>query len=368
MKILNVLWGFSAGGIGRCFLSYNKMPIACQDITVHSVCINPRDKKNDLTALSQHEIDVISIAQRFDMSWMKALYQRIQSFQPDYIFCHGFNGPVIVWVLKRRYRMRIPMVCSFHGEYHAPSTVKRLVSPVYNWLQSLMYRVAATRVITLEELSKNQLLKKGVHPAKLVIIPNGIADQTIAPSRIERSPGNPVRLTTISRLDAVKGLEYLIKALPETRKKISRPFELTIVGDGPERAKLEKLVAEMKLGGVIRFAGFQNDITGWLHEADIFLLPSLTECHSISLLEAMRAAKTIIATKVGGNTATIRDKLDGLLIPPADTTALAEALTILIPDTELRNRLGQSARKRFLEHFTEERMLTKLAETFKAIA
>ena len=105
----------------------------------------------------------------------------------------------------------------------------------------------------------------------------------------------------------------------------------------------------------------------WLNSADIFAITSFQENHSIALLEAMRAGKAIVATTVGGNGESITDGIDGLLVPPADSVALADALRKLLSDRSLRERLGQNARNRFEKEFTETAMMMGLVNVFKSI-
>jgi glycosyltransferase involved in cell wall biosynthesis len=144
-------------------------------------------------------------------------------------------------------------------------------------------------------------------------------------------------------------------------------FKLYVIGDGPEYGKLRALAYELGLENTVIFKGYQRNIKQWLEETDIFLLPSLSECHSISLLEAMRSGKPIIATNVGGNPETIRDGIDGIIVPPKNPEAIAGALTELMMRPSLQFKFGESARNRFLDKFTESLMLKNLANAFKTV-
>eukprot|EP01029_Cantina_marsupialis_P011658 TRINITY_DN25930_c0_g3_i1.p2 TRINITY_DN25930_c0_g3~~TRINITY_DN25930_c0_g3_i1.p2 ORF type:complete len:146 (+),score=34.92 TRINITY_DN25930_c0_g3_i1:52-438(+) len=119
-------------------------------------------------------------------------------------------------------------------------------------------------------------------------------------------------------------------------------------------------VKEASLESEVEFIGYQNNIPQWLNAFDIFALPSLFEYHSIALLEAMRAGKAIVSTDVGGNTESVRDGLDGLIVPAKDSEKLANAILKMMESEELRTNMGNSARERFLDEFTEDIMKTNL--------
>lgn len=367
MNVLNILWGFSTGGIGKCFMTYNKLGEADAAITVHPLCIDILSRKYDRSGLSKNKIDIISLKNIFDLSWIKEMRTRIRTVQPDIIFCHGFNGPVITWLVSRLYNLQVPVVCTYHGLYHPPTGLKKILSPVYNSIPVMLYRTYAKKIITVEDYSKNELHKKGVPLERLVTVHNGIPDNTHGTANADRTDRDCIKLCTISRLDAVKGLDYLIRALPEVKSKVGTGFKLFIVGDGTEYEALRKLTARLGLKDNIVFQGYQPRIEKWLHAADIFLLPSLHEYHSIALLEAMRAGKAIITTRVGGNGESIRDGIDGIIIPPKDPKALASAIIRLIEHPELKTRYAQNARDRYVNNFTETRMLTNLASVLNSI-
>lgn len=367
MKILNILWGFSTGGIGKCFMAYNKLGNVEAGISVHPVCIDILSRNYDRSGLSENNIDVIPLRSIFDLSWMKQLGNRIKNMKPDVIFCHGFNGPVIAWLTAKLYNLKTPVVCTYHGRYHSPTRFKKIISPVYNAIPEMLYRTYARQVVTVENYSKDYLQKKGVRIEKLATVYNGISDDTSGTVGTGVADTDYVKLCTISRLDAVKGIDYLIRALPEVKSKSGTRFKLFIVGDGPERANLRKLAADRGMKDDIIFQGYQQQVEKWLHEADIFLLPSLHEYHSIALLEAMRAGKPIIATKVGGNPESVRDGIDGIIVPPKDSQAIAAAIIKLIEQPELKTMFALNARKRYLNNFTEDKMLADLAAVLNQI-
>ena len=172
-------------------------------------------------------------------------------------------------------------------------------------------------------------------------------------------------LLTASRITEVKGLPYLLQALKILKDK-GLKFHYFMIGEGPDLHKLKAQCHSMGLDSVVTFMGYQNNVAEWLAACNIFVLPSLYEYHSIAVLEAMRSGKAIVATTVGGNTESITNGIEGIMVPPADSVALAEAIEKLLVDIDTRVRLGLAARKRFEKEFTEVVMMRNLIRVLKS--
>ncbi len=137
---------------------------------------------------------------------------------------------------------------------------------------------------------------------------------------------------------------------------------MLILGRGTDEVQLKEQCVRLGVAEKARFVGYQKNVDAWRELFDVFALPSLSESHSIGLLEAMRAGKAIVSTTIGGNPESVQHDQHALLVPPADPAALEQALNRLADDTGLRARLGQGARERFEQEFTEKRTLEKTAE------
>jgi glycosyltransferase involved in cell wall biosynthesis len=170
---------------------------------------------------------------------------------------------------------------------------------------------------------------------------------------------NSMIVGVASRIDPVKGLEFLLDAAAKLLAD-GEDIDVVIAGDGNHVNTLKEQAERLKLTDRVHFVGFQSNIQQWLELFDIFALPSRSENHSIALLEAMRAQKAIVATDVGGNTESVRDDKEALIVPAADALALYTAIRRLIYSPDLRNKLSLGARQRFEERFTEETTKSKL--------
>jgi glycosyltransferase involved in cell wall biosynthesis len=134
------------------------------------------------------------------------------------------------------------------------------------------------------------------------------------------------------------------------------PFTLLLAGDGPDQGKLEELVNSLGLGEQVRFLGFRTDIPSFLAGLDIFVSPTLREGLSISLLEAMAAAKPIVATSILPNAELIEDEVTGLRVPLRDPEQIARAIARFVREPELARSCGMAARRRVLGSYTIDRM------------
>ena len=124
-----------------------------------------------------------------------------------------------------------------------------------------------------------------------------------------------------------------------------------IVGDGPERARLEAEIRRLGLEGAVVLAGDRDDVAAMLARADVFVLSSTSEGLPLSILEAMAAGLPVVASSVGGVPEAVEDGETGLLVPPRDPVRLAAALERLLVDPALRRRLGSNGRERVRQHF-----------------
>lgn len=183
-----------------------------------------------------------------------------------------------------------------------------------------------------------------------------------------RAAGGPVAFIFLGRLVDWKGVDILIEAfaiLPPTQ-----PVELLIVGDGPERPRLEALAAGLGLAGRVRFHGFvpQSECPPLLAAADAMVLPSLYECGGAVVLEAMAAGLPVIASDWGGP-ADYLDSSCGILVEPRDRAAfraaLAEAMRRMAADPALRRRLGQAGREKAVREFDWEAKVDAMLSIYR---
>lgn len=367
MKILSLLWGFSLGGIGKCALTYDRL-CEVSDIEMRTACIQLVNSNCDLASLGKIGATIIPIESRFDLSWVKKSIALIKQYNPDVLFVHGFNGPVIAKVLQWKLKRKLPFVCSYHGLYYPPKPFRKTLAKLFNSAMLRIYRKNVFGIVSVSEYSKRVLVKKDIPSDKIKVVHNALKNDVFDgknENEIIEVAKKGIVIGTVTRLDPFKGLEFLLEAFAALKEKNN--INLIIIGDGPHKQVLEQKCCELEISDRVLFAGYRSDVDVCLNDMDIFVLPSLFENHSIALLEAMRAGKAIIATDVGGNTESVRDGKEALIVPAEDKKALANALKTMIADSGLRERLAKAARQRFEAEFTEEVMLEKLADWFRSM-
>jgi glycosyltransferase involved in cell wall biosynthesis len=140
---------------------------------------------------------------------------------------------------------------------------------------------------------------------------------------------------------------------------------LLILGDGPERDRLEQLGSELGLGGSLLLPGRAGDVTAWLKRAELLVHPARWEGFGLVLLEAMLAGLPVVACRVSAIPEVVADGESGLLVPPDDPEALAAALERVLADTSLARRLGEGGRERARTEFSVERMASATADVYR---
>lgn len=225
----------------------------------------------------------------------------------------------------------------------------------------------ADRILVNAEAIRQKLIADGYNGAKIKVIKNGIDLSRFEKIRDQgrlrceyRLPANAPLVMLLARLSVIKGIEYFLEAAVITARRFENARFL-IVGDLKDdpayRATLKRYADRLGLGRRVIFTGFRLNVAEVLAEATVSVLPSLAEGLSNTLLESMAAGLPIVATRVGGNPEVVEDGATGLLVPPRDSGALAQAISRLLAHAEMARRFGDAGRRRVARHFSLERMI-----------
>jgi glycosyltransferase involved in cell wall biosynthesis len=280
------------------------------------------------------------------------------------LHAHHYS-PFVYSCLARFWKPGLRVVFTEHGRLSdtPPSPKRRLAN-------RLLARVPS-RVFTVSEDLKQHQVGEGFSPSALDVIYNGIeigpvpdAGTRTAVRRALDAPDDAFVVGTVARLDPVKDLGTLIDAAARLQAEL--PVIVAIIGDGPERGRLEEQAQRMDLASRVRFLGHREDARRWLAGCDAYVNCSISEGVSLTILEAMAAALPIVATRVGG-TPEVVDAASGRLIAPRDPASLAAALRDLARDPAARTGLGRSGRRRLESRFTIDRMVREYGEVYASV-
>jgi glycosyltransferase involved in cell wall biosynthesis len=248
--------------------------------------------------------------------------------------------------------------------------VSPLRKNVYRFFDRLTEHYVETFIVVSDFLKKTLIEGRGIPARRVVKIYNGIELSQYHPDaehgnlRKEWSIPQDVSLIgVIGRMVWQKGFEYLIQAIPDIVRDVP-DAKFLFVGDGPLKKELEDLAENLKIKERVIFTGFRSDIKEILASVNILVIPSLLEGFPMITLEAMAMAKPIIATNIDGITEQITDGVNGNLVPPKDSSALAKAVMRVLNDKKLARTMGLSARKKVEQEFSVEKMVAETEKVY----
>jgi len=356
LLIVHVVYHFGTGGMENGMVNlFNHMP---SDRFRHAViCLaGYSDFRQRITA---QKVDFYDLGKRpgHDYSWMRRLYSLFTQLQPDILHTRNLNALEAqfvgaAWRIKGR----------VHGEHG------RDMSDIdgSNWKYNLMRRVARRVVHQYIAVSQDlaSWLKQTVHvrPDRLNQIYNGV-DQAKFHPRAEQRPelGPPDFFTearctigSVGRMVKVKDYPTLTRAFVKLCRQMDNGnrLRLVIVGGGPELAECQSMIDAAGLSAQAHFPGDSADTSNWLRTFDVFVLPSLGEGISNTILEAMATGLPVIATRVGGTPELVEENKTGQLFPPGEDETLADLLASYINHPEQGRQHGAAARTRIERTFS----------------
>ena len=204
---------------------------------------------------------------------------------------------------------------------------------------------------------------------EITVIPNFVDSNLFIPVEKEQNREKCDEcgaIIHVSNFRPVKRVQDLIYAMSIVVKE-EPDSKLLLVGDGPERHNVERLIERLTLHKNIKLTGFRSDVANLLQCSDIGVLCSETESAPLTLLEAMSTGLPVVATSVGGVPEIIKDGVNGFLVPPKNPEELASKILQLYEDQTLRNKIGAFARKTILKKYTSEKVVDQYLDTFKKI-
>lgn len=257
-----------------------------------------------------------------------------------------------------------PYITTLHG-----SDVTILgVDPAYERVNTMSVEssdaITAVSQFMADQAHSRMGIEKEIH-----VIPNFVDHIKYQPAPcelIESKEDKAITLIHVSNFRPVKRVEDIVYAMCVLTKTIPNA-RLILVGDGPDRHRVERLIDKLGLNKNIRMMGYRNDIPELLRCADALVMASETESAPLTILEAMSIGLPVIASKVGGIPEQVQDGYNGFLVPTKRPGAIAEAAVKLNDDVKLQMKMGENARNTVLEKYTVDKVLDQYTKIYESV-
>jgi len=335
--------------------------------------------KADLNLLSQAGVNVFEeptlvreVRPILDAWAMLALWRLLRRERPAIVHTHtskaGVVGRLAAWLARVPVVIHTPHGHIFYG-YYGP-----FLSTVVCFAERLLARLT-DRIVTLTDRGAEEHVRFHVAGTeKFTTIHSGIdlayfrsvqVDPTVKRKGLGLPPEGPI-VGTVGRLVPIKGLEWLLKAAPRVLAEFPQAC-FVIIGEGPLLGELKELTTELGISPHVVFLGTRHDVPECLAALDLFVLPSLNEGMGRALVEAMAVGCPVVATRVGGIPDVVADGTTGLLVPPRDDRALAEAILTFLRDRSRRAAYGEAARRHVDGRFDVETMVHSIERLYDEV-
>ncbi len=370
--IAHVIYRLGVGGLENGLINLiNQMPADKYRHIIICLKGSTRFRKR----LQRKDVQIIDLQKKDGQDWHSfvSLYRILKQHKVDIIHTRNLatiEYQIPAFLARVKYRVH-----SEHGwDTFDPDgnnkkyqVLRRLISPLIQVFIPLSLHLQA------------YLLEKvGISKQKITRICNGVDIKKFYPAKEKQAvPDCPFQLDekkimigTVGRMHGVKDQLTLVQAfilLLTAHPELTGIANLILVGDGPLKLKAIALLEDSQLQKYAWLSGERNDIADIMRILDIFVLPSQAEGISNTILEAMATGLPVIATAVGGNTELVKADETGILIPPSDSQAMADAMLCLIENKHKRQQQGKNAYHRVLDNFSIQAMVNKYTDVYDSL-
>ncbi len=310
-------------------------------------------------------VRVIEVAKRkrLDIGFLRKLVVRLQEGGFDVVHCFAFTGEL--WgAIARRFLPRAArpaLITSVRNKYDWYSPLQWKIK---RWAALESSVVVANSVAGGEHAREKMQLPHGA----VVVVYNGVADVSVGlPERDATVSNEVVKVLFVGRLVEQKNVPLLLRAMHLLfRKHGARdmPVQLLLAGDGPLRAVLEQQVVSLGLSCCVEFVGESSNTPALMRASDFIVSPSFREGLSNVILEAMMMGRPVIASAVGGSVELVEVGETGILFESNNEIELAVAMQTLVDNQDLREKLGVAGRRRALERYTVQAMVSAMEKHY----
>jgi glycosyltransferase involved in cell wall biosynthesis len=328
------------------------------------ICSTRPSNRHHVSAARREGIEVLELGRRskLDVWRWRQLVQLLRSGRVDVVHAHKFGSNL--WAALLKPRSRLPVLIAHEHSWSYEGRLRRVVD------RELIAR-RADAIVAVSPSDRVRMIElERIPPEKVVFVPNGIPDRLAGDGEhVRRDLGLVVSdsvVGTVCGLRPEKELETIVRALGSLAS--NRPgLRFVVVGDGPERERLERLADE--LGVQTLFLGHRpnEEMPDLLAAMDVLVCSSRFEGMPLAVLEWMAAGKAIVASRVGGIPAILDHGEEAVLVPPRDYMAFAAEIARLLDDPAERERLGRAAQRRQREQFRFEQTIAQLESLYERL-
>jgi glycosyltransferase involved in cell wall biosynthesis len=306
-----------------------------------------------------------------DLRAFLAILRHLRRLRPDIVHTHTSKAGLLGRLAARLARVPV-VVHTPHGHVfygHFGPTLSRFFLLVERMLSKITHHLIALTPGEAEDYMDLEVMP----PHKISVIPSGIDLRRFAGARVDRLskrrelglPPAALAVGFVGWLLPIKGLSFLVRAMPGILARHPESF-LVVVGKGDEEVKLRSLADSLGLNGRVLFLGWRPDVDEILPCLDLLVLPSLNEGMGRVLVEAMAAGVPIVASRTGGVPDLVWDGQNGLLVPPADSGALGQAISQLFRDEPGRRRMAAKGKK-VCGQYSAEGMVEQISHLYAVL-
>lgn len=352
IRVLAMLEARSVSGSAKAVLEFAKEAAqghaGLPRIDVSILTFDRGEGENALTKTIREigtPLDIVFERRRFDTQVIPQLRAAAESRRADVIWSNSVKSHFLArWAGLNRTRRWI----AFHHGYTTTDAKARIYNQLDWWSLPTADQVLTSSAAFVEELARKHVPPSQIHVQHMPIRPFApVAQKQKMELRQMLGLDDQTRvLLCVGRLSHEKGHADLVRAFPKMRERAGNlTLRLLLVGEGPERPRLEELCRRLNLTDAVTLAGQQDNINPYYAIADVFLLPSLSEGCPNVLLEAMAAGVPVVATAVGGVPEVATNGRDAILVQKRDHDGLASGAAELLQNRTLRERLVSYARE-----------------------
>jgi glycosyltransferase involved in cell wall biosynthesis len=354
MRVLHIISSGGMYGAEAVILNMSRMLIEgehCSVLGVFSNSSNPNLQLHETALKEGLESHLIPCQGQIDRAAIAAIRELVARTGVDVVHAHGFKADIYVYFALRG--LDIPFVSTCHTWYD-----NDLLVTFYGKLDRLVLRTYA-RVVAVSDEVRQRLLKAGVRDEKIRMVRNGIDlrpfDGAVPSLRRDPTPGRDLLVGLVGRLAWEKGVDIFFLAAVRVLAEFPKAT-FVVVGDGPDREKLERSIDELGIRERVTMAGRRDDMPAVYASFDVMVSSSRQEGLPMAILEGMASSLPLVATAVGDVPTVVENGITGFLAPSEDVERLATGILELLRDPAKRARFGAAARQLIEDEYSAERM------------